>query len=149
MYVCFQLWTRSFFFSQSICITITFERWVSNFELLSFLFSQIIIAPLHIFFIQAAKEGKLGGYGDEEGTLAPWMMPPEDPQYSTLDVLSTQPSSSSSYHQQVLFYIILYYILSYYMVLYYIISYYIMPCYVISHYTIFYCVILYFTVVSS
>ena len=54
----------------------------------------------HFFYI--AKEGKGGGYGDEEGTLAPWMMPPEDPQYSTLDVLSTQPSSSGTYHQEVL-----------------------------------------------
>jgi hypothetical protein len=51
--------------------------------------------------ILKAKEGKGGGYGDEEGTLAPWMMPPEDPQYSTLDVLSTQPSSSGTYHQEV------------------------------------------------
>mmetsp|Transcript_15200 Transcript_15200/g.14597 ORF Transcript_15200/g.14597 Transcript_15200/m.14597 type:complete len:875 (+) Transcript_15200:164-2788(+) len=57
-----------------------------------------------------AKEGKMGAYGDDEGgTLAPWMMPPEDqPNYSNRDSRdgrdnsrngSSQPSSSSSHYQ--------------------------------------------------
>ena len=36
-------------------------------------------------YMTVAKDGKLGGYGDDEsGTLAPWMMPPEDPQFSSM-----------------------------------------------------------------
>jgi hypothetical protein len=42
----------------------------------------------------------MGGYVDDEGgTLAPWMMPPEDQSHYSNRDQATQPSSSSSHYQ--------------------------------------------------
>lgn len=60
---------------------------------------------IYIFTYFLAKEGKMGGYVDDEGgTLAPWMMPPEDQSHYSNRDQATQPSSSSS-HYQVLRYV--------------------------------------------
>jgi hypothetical protein len=69
--LCFLLLNIHYYISHSLLCFVSF------FVPVFFYFFLLLLRP--------GKDGKLGGYGDDDsGTLAPWMMPPEDPQYSSL-----------------------------------------------------------------